>query len=85
VTGEAEFTVTLLRLFFLGQHLSETLESSDVMHTFLFDAFSFLKFHIPFLNITSYSQFNIITEGAKNNYDNIRNAQAFISVSHNPV
>jgi hypothetical protein len=39
VRGEVVLTVTLLQLFFLGQHLSGRLEYSNVIHLFLFEVF----------------------------------------------
>jgi len=80
------FTAIIRRLYFSEQHLSERLRCSDFMHLFLSGVF--LRYcNVPFLNIISYSQFNVIIELRcyKYNADNVRNAQAFSSVSRNPL
>jgi hypothetical protein len=41
VKGEAGFPVTLLRLFFLVQHISEMLKCCEVMHLFYFQSTPF--------------------------------------------
>lgn len=75
------FTAIIRRLYFLEQHLSERLVCSDFMHLFLSGVF-IGNCNVPFLNITSYSQFNIIEWSCyKYNADIVRNSQAFISVS----